>query len=674
MSDATRETPRYRQLVTRYEELLRLTVGHATAIEATEASPDGRLVAVTLRCADALEGRGHVELRLLGTDGPGRWRVTGENGDAADPRWSRGGTLLTFIADHGTRHRPALWAVEVGPDGPAGDARRLPMPPGFPELQRPSPDGTRLLLVMAGEQAEQADGLGSGTVGDLAAREEGGDAPVWLPTVETGRGQDEWRTTWLLDIATGTSRRVSPDGLNTWEADWLGPDAAVAVVSDGPTEDAWYGARLARLDLATATATTLYQPGWQIQFATGSPDGSRIAVIEAVASDRYFTEGDVLLVAGDGSSVRTLATGAVDVGAVRWIDDERLIALGIEGLGAVAGVLGTDRSWRETWRADAAIYGQWNQASPVGVGGDLVTVLQGADDVDRVTVLGADGSGERVLLRLDHPAQPAYRAPMASQRAEAWTGRDGTRIEGLLRLPHGAPPFPTGRWVHGGPVGAVTMGAPGRDMSMLLEAGFAILVPNPRGSTGRGRAFAAAVVGDMGGEDAWDLALGVDHLVAGGIADPARVAVCGVSYGGYMAALLPALSDRFAAAVVGSPLTDLVSSYYGSSLTSFVRDYTGGHPATDMARYLERSPVFAGGRLRTPTLITTGGRDRATPVGQAMELFRALREQGTDAELVVYPQEGHGVADLAARADWMARIIVWLERHVPPKEPAPPGS
>ena len=114
-----------------------------------------------------------------------------------------------------------------------------------------------------------------------------------------------------------------------------------------------------------------------------------------------------------------------------------------------------------------------------------------------------------------------------------------------------------------------------------------------------------------------------------------------MSYGGYMAARCRA-HDRFAAAIVGSPLTDLIAAYYASSLTAFVRDYIGGHPATDTARYVERSPVFAGPRLRTPTLITNGARDRATPMGQAVELFRALREQGTDAELVIYPTEGHG--------------------------------
>jgi dipeptidyl aminopeptidase/acylaminoacyl peptidase len=232
-------------------------------------------------------------------------------------------------------------------------------------------------------------------------------------------------------------------------------------------------------------------------------------------------------------------------------------------------------------------------------------------------------------------------------------------------VPHGEPPFATVLWVHGGPVGAVGWEFPSADLAVLVEAGYAVLMPNPRGSIGRGRDFAAFVVGDMGGEESHDLLSGLDHLVSLGIADPARLAVGGVSYGGYMAALLPAVDDRFAAAVVGSPLTDLISSHYGSSLSVFVRDYVGGRPTDQVQRYLDRSPVFAGTRLRTPTLLAAGLRDRATPMGQAVEMFRALREQGVPTELVVYPEEGHGVRAYPARIDWIARVVMWLERHAP---------
>ena len=200
MSDTTRAGARYQALAARYQELVGLSIGHAVEADAAEASPDGSLVAVVLRFLDGLEGEGHTELHLLATDGSRRWQVTGADGDAQDPRWSAGGSRLTFLADHGTRHRPAPWLLLVTEDGPVGEPRRLACPPGFPEHQRPTPDGRRLLLTMAGEHAEQADGLGSGTLGDKV---EGHDEAAWVPAVETTSGADEWRSAWILDVETG---------------------------------------------------------------------------------------------------------------------------------------------------------------------------------------------------------------------------------------------------------------------------------------------------------------------------------------------------------------------------------------------------------------------------------------------------------------------------------------
>ena len=660
MSDTTRDTARYATTVARYRDLVGRLVGSTSMFSTAEVSPDGTLVAAVLHVTDALEGRGHAELHVVAVDGGRRWQVTGADVDAADPRWSLGGTRLTFLADIGSRHRPAPFALDVGADGPLGEPRRLPAPAGFPELQRPSPDGASLLLVVAGEHAEQADGLGSGTVGELAA--DVADEPAWTPSVETTTGHDEWRTTWVLDLATGDARQVSPEGTNTWEADWLGGDAVVAVVTDSPAEDAWYASRLVRIGLGDGTMTTLHTPAWQLEFATGSPDGSSVAIIEGVASDRYYTSGELLLVAADGSGARTLPT-AGDAHAVRWLDDGRLVVLGRDGFEVTAGIATTDGAWHETWRAAVGEGGLYPYVSPIGADGDFVTSLDGPLEPERLAAIV--GGVERTIVSGRVPVHDELIASQAAGRVVRWAARDGTAIEGLLRLPPGEPPFPTILWVHGGPVAATGHYAPSVLAAIQAEAGYATLHPNPRGSTGRGRAFAAAVVGDMGGEDAQDLLAGVEWLVAEGITDPARIAVAGVSYGGYMAALLPALSDRFAASIVSSPLTDFIAAYYASSLTAFVRDYVGGHPATDTARYVERSPVFAGRRLRTPTLITNGARDRATPMGQAVELFRALREQGTDAELVIYPTEGHGFSDVATRGDWIGRMLAWLERYMP---------
>ena len=685
----THTTARYREIGERVRAMLEPGLGRPSAFPELELSPDGRRLVALCQIADALEGEPRTELWLFDLDASTHRSLTGADGNAASPRWLPDGRAIAFLADHGHRHRMTPWIATidlagsddaagadgvdgaVGADGVDGQTRlrELDSPPGLAEHLRVSPDGTRLALVMAGDAAEQADGLGSGTVGQGLEQER----PDWFPDVETSDASDAWRSAWVVDIANGGATRVSPDGLNTWEAGWLGDDALVAVVSDDPAEDAWYEARLVRLDVPAAgdgsgqsEPVLLYEPEWQIQFAEGSPDGSRVVVIEAVASDRYFVQGDVVIASGDGSGARSPGWLGADLSIVQWDGPDTLVAAGVAGLEQVVMRVSADGDPAPAELLRSAGQMRLPFGGMTAAGGRVAVALTGPDRPDRVVLV--DDGRERLVLGTDHAGHELIQSAIAERRIEAWSAPDGTRIEGLLVLPHGEPPFATVLWVHGGPVGAAGGSFLAPATGLLVEAGYALIFPNPRGSTGRGRSFAAAVVGDVGGPfDTGDLLAAMDHLVRIGIADPDRLVCAGGSYGGYMSALLPAIDDRFAAAFVASPLTNLFSSYYGSSLTKFVDSFVGGRPDEVPERYLARSSVFAGARLRTPSLITAGARDRATPVGQAMEHFRALREQGTPAELVIYPKEGHGVNSIDAALDWTARLVMWLERFAPPR-------
>jgi dipeptidyl aminopeptidase/acylaminoacyl peptidase len=177
----------------------------------------------------------------------------------------------------------------------------------------------------------------------------------------------------------------------------------------------------------------------------------------------------------------------------------------------------------------------------------------------------------------------------------------------------------------------------------------------------------------MGGADARDILGGVDALVASGVADPDRIGIFGGSYGGFMAAWLPTQDDRFAAAVSASPVTDWYSVRFESTLGSWAGDFLGGEPHEVPEAYVGRSPVLSVGSSTTPTLLTAGIRDRATPLGQAVEMYRAMRAHGVPAEVVMYPEEGHGVRSMPAIIDSLTRIAVWFERFMPPGAPAPPA-
>jgi dipeptidyl aminopeptidase/acylaminoacyl peptidase len=253
-------------------------------------------------------------------------------------------------------------------------------------------------------------------------------------------------------------------------------------------------------------------------------------------------------------------------------------------------------------------------------------------------------------------------------RAEriAWTAPDGLEIEGLLVLPDSPGPHALIVNVHGGPVWAYADRWPRPSVHPLAARGYAILMPNPRGSAGRGREFAAKVVGDMGGADARDILAGIDALVARGIADPERIGITGGSYGGFMSCWLPVLDGRFAASVAISPVTDWYSQHFNSNIGRWDADFLAARPTDPGGPYRDRSPVMFADRVRTPTLITAGSNDRCTPPGQAIEFFRALRWSGVETELVLYPEEGHGVRKFPTIIDLCTRMVGWFDRFMPP--------
>jgi dipeptidyl aminopeptidase/acylaminoacyl peptidase len=382
--------------------------------------------------------------------------------------------------------------------------------------------------------------------------------------------------------------------------------------------------------------------------------------------------GDLLVVEVASGEVRQLDLGGVDVSWTRFLDDTRLLAFGRRRrIQIVLEVELATGNATERWSTEETIGGGYHPSgTPTAEG--FVTVVESHRRPPAVVEMR--GGQERVLADLRHPGHEVAADALARREPRRWTSSDGLEIEGYLSLPHGDPPFPLALHVHGGPVGSVDDTFPGLLTALLLRRGFAIVDPNPRGSTGRGQAFIAGVVGDMGGMDLVDDLAGVDALVAEGVADPDRLVLFGGSYGGFMSAWISTQDPRFKAAVAMSPVTDWWSERFDGSLGAWVADFLGGDPDAIPEAYTARSPVLQAHRCRTPVLLTAGRNDRATPVGQAVEFYRALRERGVASEVVTYPEEGHGVSNLPAVLDLLTRTVAWFERFLPPSDGGPhPG-
>jgi dipeptidyl aminopeptidase/acylaminoacyl peptidase len=222
-----------------------------------------------------------------------------------------------------------------------------------------------------------------------------------------------------------------------------------------------------------------------------------------------------------------------------------------------------------------------------------------------------------------------------------WRSGDLT-IEGLLYLPPGASAgkVPLVVDVHGGPMGAFE----DRNdplAAFLVGHGWAILRPNPRGSSNYGTRFAAANKNDLGGGDYQDIMAGVDYVLSKFPLDANKMALMGYSYGGEMAGFVEGKTDRFKAIVSGAPVIDQYSEY-GTEGDSWYDRWYFGKPWEREADAWRQSPLSGAAHARTPFLLIQGQDDTTDPLGQSEEMYRALRQEGVPVELVTYPRENHG--------------------------------
>ena len=251
---------------------------------------------------------------------------------------------------------------------------------------------------------------------------------------------------------------------------------------------------------------------------------------------------------------------------------------------------------------------------------------------------------------------------------------DGTEVQAwLVRDPSidldEVGPLPLLLDIHGGPHNAWNGAADDAHLyhQVLASRGWAVLLVNPRGSDGYGEAFYDGVRDAWGIADANDFLEPVDTLVAEGIADPERLAVAGYSYGGFMTCFLTGHDDRFAAAVAGGVVSDLVSMGGtcddGHLLSAFE---LGATPWQQPQHYAAMSPFSKVAQVRTPTLVVHGAADLRCPVGQAQQWHTALRELGVPTTLVLYHEASHAFILLgkpSQRLDFNRRVLEWVEQH-----------
>ena len=250
---------------------------------------------------------------------------------------------------------------------------------------------------------------------------------------------------------------------------------------------------------------------------------------------------------------------------------------------------------------------------------------------------------------------------------------DNFNVQGWLLLPRDYDPlkkYPLLVEVHGGPASSVHSrwdgGAGGFSASIFSTLGYFVLMPNPRGSYGQGEDFTQANRKDFGYGDLRDILAGVDTVLAKYPVDPNRVGIAGWSYGGFMAMFAVTQTHRFRAAVAGAGISDWLSYYGENSIDQWMIPYFGASVYDDPAIYAKSSAITFITRVKTPTLTLVGDRDGECPAPQSFEFWHALHDLHIPAQLVVYPNEGHGFSSPADLHDALRRAVDWFTRYMPP--------
>ena len=252
-----------------------------------------------------------------------------------------------------------------------------------------------------------------------------------------------------------------------------------------------------------------------------------------------------------------------------------------------------------------------------------------------------------------------------------WKSKDGKEIEGLLTYPvnyKAGRKYPLILNIHGGPTGVFVQNFTAASgiypIQAFAQQGYAVLRPNPRGSSGYGKDFRFANYNDWGFGDYEDDQAGVDNLIGMGIVHADSLVICGWSYGGYMTSFTVTKTDRFKAASVGAGVTNLMSFNGTADIPGFIPDYFGGEFWNRADVYAKHSAMFNIKNVKTPSQVIHGERDIRVPPSQGFEFYAAMKRLGVPTEMITYPRTPHGPQEPKFIQDIGERMIAWFNRHV----------
>ena len=554
--------------------------------------------------------------------------------------WSPDGTKLAFLAADRKAGTVSLYVLDKGA------LRVVTTLKGVAGRPRWSPDGKTIALLVVPEAHKEtgATQAGAALVGEIGVS----------GTI------DEQRIA-TVPAAGGELTFVSPADTWVYEYSWQ-PDGSgfVATAAKGDGDNNWWTAKLEAFG-RDGSKLVIAAPKMQMNMPKVSPDGKNVLFIGGLMSDFGAIGGDIFSVPLTGGEPHNLTPGYKASFTSLTVTKSGVVAtMIVGGETAVAKVDPVKGGVTVGSQGAISMAAGDGRISLDAMGSKAAAVVESFTEAPRI----ATGTLSDLKPVTDENA--ALKVSFTA-KSITWT-HDGYSVQGWLMAPanvDASNTYPMVTVVHGGPASAVTprFMASG-SMYDLLNNGYYVFQPNPRGSFGQGEAFTQANIRDFGGADLGDILAGIDAVEKVAPVDDNRLGIFGHSYGGFMTMWTVTHSKRFKAAVAGAGIANWISYYGQNGIDQWMIPFFGASAYDDPAIYDKLSPIRYIKDAATPTFIYVGERDVECPPAQSMEMWHGLKAQGVPTSLVIYEGEGHGIRDPKHIADMNGRITGWFDKYL----------
>ena len=619
-------------------------------VRSVAISPDGQKVAYTLRVPRS-------ETDAPGADFNELWVVHGTSGEkrpfiqkpasVSNLQWDPNSNFIYFLMQRSALnpHRQVYRIAVAG-----GEAQMITEAPRNIIAFRLSPDGKQLAFTMR-----------SSVPDSIAIQQNKGFDHQVEGTWYT------WNQLFVWDLKTRSYQLVVKDTLHVLEFDWT-PDgnALVFRAAYRPfTDDAYMFTDNFWVDIRHQQVERIWDTEGKLHLARLSPDGQYWAWLGATELKDPYAGSLFLLKKGQGQPHNLLEGFPGTAVWFRWISKRQIALITIEKTRTYLYTVAIPSGKLRRVKLPPVIF----RALSLDAQSRHLAFVGNAFNHPGEVFWGRWGKGAH---RLTNHNPQLTSISFGRQKTISWKGPDNLTIYGVLVYPVGyqkGKRYPLQVQVHGGPESASLDGWNTYYSSwvqLLAQRGFFVLLPNYRGSIGRGVSFAMGDHWDMMGKEFQDILAGIDTLIARGMVDAERVAIGGGSYGGYTAAWAATrYSHRFKAAIVFAGISNQISKI-GTTDTPAENAivHWSKWPYEDLDFVWDRSPLKYARGSTTATLIAHGERDLRVPASQAQELYRALKYFGATVELVMYPREPHGLREWAHQLDFCRRGLQWYLNHV----------